>query len=652
MTFHQPYLESPLKMNSINIPTSDMIRNVSNTRPTSDPSFNIPNKPLLLQQNNPYVKSMLYENNSFSAVGSKSLYMNNNYKSSEAEAIDKIFEDLSYYEKTLEEMANAKLDDDFKEEMAAIEQWFTVLSECERTTVLYSLIQNISELQTRFFLTLLQQKVKNNPLYNSIIKRPISDSIYSSSTKHCSNSSSDNSSMIHSGSTTDTYYDEEDYQKNSFVEAANLQQNKNANSQFACPLNMNEFNMAMNSLSNANLLNERSSSLARQSKSHTSHSPSNHPSQTTSTPSPATSRKNSYMNTMMNDYSSIQNNVNVNVNAANLNVLRDMNRFNNVNESVLLNGMPNTTPSNQGMMNSQFLAVNNNTSFTNNLPILNQSAISSLMNPNALSYNGNNNTSTSALPVLSQTSSSSLLGSNNEIYTASSKQTSPLISPIRPPKPANKTEGKEVITKEAAGEANAPLNGKSEREVKTRPRNKSLTQILLTNKEGKESGNKNASILTDILNLSKEMNDMVNKNKERAKKEKLAKSGPSSPSSPLPPTMPKTSNKKTSSEDGGDGHGGESVAGSVVANPSREKGKIPDQIDLEMLEDIPVFLRSLRLHKYAPAFEGLNWKQMIRLNGDELQSRGVTALGARNKMLKVFDLIRAEAIKQNVSLEC
>lgn len=91
MTFHQPYLESPLKMNSINIPASDMMRNVSNTRPTSDPSFNIQNKALLLQQNNPYVKSMLYENRdntTYSAMSSKSLYMNN-YKSSEAEAIDK-----------------------------------------------------------------------------------------------------------------------------------------------------------------------------------------------------------------------------------------------------------------------------------------------------------------------------------------------------------------------------------------------------------------------------------------------------------------------------------------------------------------------------------------------------------------------------------
>jgi len=109
MSFHQPYLENPLKMNSMNMPSTNMIRNVTNTRPTSDPSF-LQNKPILLQQNNPYVKSMIYENrdNTYSDIlnqktmGSKSLYLNsttnntnnnssagNNYKSSEAEAIDK-----------------------------------------------------------------------------------------------------------------------------------------------------------------------------------------------------------------------------------------------------------------------------------------------------------------------------------------------------------------------------------------------------------------------------------------------------------------------------------------------------------------------------------------------------------------------------------
>ena len=546
-------------------------------------------------------------------------------------------------------MANAQLDDDFKEEMAAIEQWFTVLSECERTTVLYSLIQNISELQVRFFLTLLQQKVKSNPLFNSIIKRPISDSIYSStSTKHCSNTSSENSSMIHSSS-TDTYYDDEDYQKNSFVDAS-----KSSSSQFNCPLNMNEFNMAMNSLSNADFLNERTSSLARPtSKSHTSANATNHhqttPAANNATPATAaaavaTSRKNSYMNTMMNDYSNV--NVNVNVTSPNLNVLGNINNMNNmnnmnrynVNDSVLLNGMSNATPSNPttAMMNSQFLPI------TNNLPLLNQNTINSLMNP----YNTNNST-TSALPVLSSNSTLGLGGSKDDIYTASTNQTSPRVSPIRPPKPsnANKTEGKEA-TEPKMETSTTTTATTTKTTVKNRPRNKSLTQILLTNMEVKE-GSKNASILTDILNLSKEMNDMVNKNKERAKKEKMARSTTTT-TTPTPPTSPKVK-KSNGSEDGA-----ESVVGSTAntVTPSREKGKIPDQIDLEMLEDIPVFLRSLRLHKYAPAFEGLNWKQMIRLDNDELLSRGVSALGARNKMLKVFDLIRAEAIKQNVSLEC
>jgi len=731
MSFHQRYVESQLKMNSINLPASDMmhnnVSNTTNSRPTSDPSFNFNGKPLLLQQNNPYVKSMLYDRENVysdiisikNAMGSKSLYMNPNFKSSEAEAIDKIFEDLSCYEKTLEEMANAKLDDEFKEELAAIEQWFSVLSECERTTVLYSLIQNISELQVRFFLTLLQQKVKNNPLYNSIIKRPISDSIYSSSTKHCSNTSSETSSMINSTS-ADTFYDDEEYQKNSFVDS-NIS-NKNTTNQFSCPLNMNEYNMAMNSLSNANLLNERTSSLSRPSSTKSQHShATSHSNPSSNTTSPVVSRKNSYMNSMMNDYSSY----NTNPSNQNLNVIRDMN-------SVILNSMATSTPSSQTMLNSQFLStsqpnlmVNNSssslysndsqrmTSFpnnsNNNLSLLNQNTINTLMNSNPLTLLNTStpsSSSTSALPVLSPTSSSlTLLGSNNP--------TSPIVNPIRPPKTFTRTNHirrtsnsnknnnnninnntnslnvptsnttatttttitNDIITstltttlqptpvavqkpiienlKEASKEKENEKVNEKEKEndnenEKGKAAGKTLTEILLNGKETKD-GNKNASILSDILTLSKEMNDMVNKNKEK-KKEKLIRSATTSPVANASPKI-----KKALSEDGEvTSQHTESVTGTTTnhnPNPSREKGKIPDQIDLEALEDMPAFLRSLRLHKYAPAFEGLNWKQIIKLDNDELLKRGVITLGARNKMLKVFDLIKAEANKQNVSLD-
>ena len=81
-----------------------------------------------------------------------------------ADVIDRWFEDLHHYEATLEEMAAASLDQAFKEELGAIEQWFRVLSEAERTAALYSLIQSSSQVQIRFFITVLQQMARTDPM--------------------------------------------------------------------------------------------------------------------------------------------------------------------------------------------------------------------------------------------------------------------------------------------------------------------------------------------------------------------------------------------------------------------------------------------------------------------------------------------------------
>lgn len=82
----------------------------------------------------------------------------------EQDAIDKWFEDLQHYEATLEEMAAASLDQNFKEELSAIEQWFRVLSEAERTAALYSLLQESTQVQIRFFITVLQQMARSDPM--------------------------------------------------------------------------------------------------------------------------------------------------------------------------------------------------------------------------------------------------------------------------------------------------------------------------------------------------------------------------------------------------------------------------------------------------------------------------------------------------------
>ncbi|KAI1786851.1 hypothetical protein LXA43DRAFT_749286 [Ganoderma leucocontextum] len=81
-----------------------------------------------------------------------------------AEAIDQWFETFQNYEVTLEEMAAASLDVNFKEELSAIEQWFKVLSEAERTAALYSLLQHSTQVQIRFFITVLQQMARSDPM--------------------------------------------------------------------------------------------------------------------------------------------------------------------------------------------------------------------------------------------------------------------------------------------------------------------------------------------------------------------------------------------------------------------------------------------------------------------------------------------------------
>ncbi|KAK5093456.1 Flap-structured DNA-binding and RNA-binding protein [Exophiala xenobiotica] len=73
-------------------------------------------------------------------------------------------QDIEQYEVMLEEMAAATLDSDFKDELSAIEQWFHVLSEAERTAATYALIQQTTQMQQRFFAQVLNQMSRSHPI--------------------------------------------------------------------------------------------------------------------------------------------------------------------------------------------------------------------------------------------------------------------------------------------------------------------------------------------------------------------------------------------------------------------------------------------------------------------------------------------------------
>ncbi|OBZ90708.1 Protein VTS1 [Choanephora cucurbitarum] len=77
--------------------------------------------------------------------------------------------------------------------------------------------------------------------------------------------------------------------------------------------------------------------------------------------------------------------------------------------------------------------------------------------------------------------------------------------------------------------------------------------------------------------------------------------------------------------------------------------KNTDVLDMQLLEDIPAWLRSLRLHKYNPIFESTKWQDMLRMDDDALLKRGVAALGARRKLLKVFDQIKTYCDENKIS---
>lgn len=65
-----------------------------------------------------------------------------------------------------------------------------------------------------------------------------------------------------------------------------------------------------------------------------------------------------------------------------------------------------------------------------------------------------------------------------------------------------------------------------------------------------------------------------------------------------------------------------------------------DPTDPSLLQDVPTWLRSLRLHKYTDNLKDLAWDDLIELDDSQLVDRGVNALGARRKMLKVFEQVK------------
>lgn len=103
----------------------------------------------------------------------------NQSQSQHYDAADKAAEqwiaEIDQCETTLEEMAGATTDQDFKAELTAIEEWFRVLSEAERTASLYALLQQATKVQILFFIQTLDEMLRKHPMPGILSSAKVGD---------------------------------------------------------------------------------------------------------------------------------------------------------------------------------------------------------------------------------------------------------------------------------------------------------------------------------------------------------------------------------------------------------------------------------------------------------------------------------------------
>lgn len=66
---------------------------------------------------------------------------------------------------------------------------------------------------------------------------------------------------------------------------------------------------------------------------------------------------------------------------------------------------------------------------------------------------------------------------------------------------------------------------------------------------------------------------------------------------------------------------------------------VENPADAKLLSDIPAWLRQLRLHKYTENLKTIKWQDLVKMTEEDLESKGISALGARRKLMKAFETV-------------
>ncbi|KAI9654844.1 MAG: Flap-structured DNA-binding and RNA-binding protein [Trizodia sp. TS-e1964] len=522
--------------------------------------------------------------------------------------------DIDQSETTLEEMAAATLDQDFKDELSAIEQWFRVLSEAERTAALYALLQQTTQVQIRFFIQVLQQMAKSHPMSGVLSpanfgeKDPMSNRLSDAMNKLNVEGSRNSlgrpppspGNKRNSGldpSTINAMFPD--------AAAAIATQKAKFNQQAGNPPNSNR---------NSAAYGDRSSLIAPTISTPGDGSNSQAPS------SPWASKSESQ--TIARPKSSHD---------------QPMGQF---SQPPLASALRSPRPLQiSSSSNMQSTTINAPDQLGSDLPLLSPYNVgsgnwASMVNtPMVPSFN-NQTTSNQADMVANATAMklAALSTVNNRIA----------LDDVRKYRRARSNDGQPPLSPGLPGNSNIPG-----------------TNVVMVNEHGQ--------ILTQdqVAVLQAQQNAGFAGRRSRPSSPGLAMQGPggygavafASPQnngflSAYDGTSPLLNNGMAALGMGQfgigqmTGHEGYFSDHSDMARGRSPRGrrgssKPPeDPTDPSLLQDIPSWLRSLRLHKYTDNLKDMNWTQLIELDDEALEKRGVNALGARRKMLKVFEQVK------------
>ncbi|KAI8584267.1 hypothetical protein K450DRAFT_218984 [Umbelopsis ramanniana AG] len=529
-----------------------------------------------------------------------------NYANPETEALDRWFEDLQVYERSLEDMANASMDQNFKEELQHVEQWFRFLSEAERTAAVYSLLQLATPVQARFYVTVLQQMGKTDPvgallspanpekadmqaqLAGAMMKAELEASqrllsVLPYQTGHVTSrpqaphrrtmdrhsfalgDTEDYNNRVHVGRLATRGSGSPLFPSNrprSVVEGGSDSANPFGND-WSFNLQQQRNSVVGNIGDRASLSRPHSADISTWSfgKNADSSDDKKHASSSPWGRSPTVS---SFTGSMIERPNS----------ASDAELAKALHTW-TVNNGVEGNVAFNEDPKSNVRRNRNIYRAG----IPGTLPESDERGMGSA-NANII------------LSMYDQDSQ----GGSNSLGTSYS----PLLSPKAPSRPTSRSQS--PAPRQSSSTGLVPL---SPRGWESRPKSHHGTG---SNHYGQFLNPNNRN---DEFDYTSDHSDNSNVSGYSQRRRRLSSSASAS-------------------------------------TRSKDKQRGPDVVDMDLLQDVPAWFRSLRLHKYNNIFEPMKWQDIVKMNDEDLTAKGVAALGARRKMLKVFETIRQHCEENDI----